>query len=471
MSFFGEDSVASWAALHKTITDYLGGEPTGAIIQPFAISERADWDSPNPLLNAYRELRIANQVPTWNPLYIPNTGVDVADEYQAFLDQLNSKLIDESGVPDKDALKALESERWNVQDRLQKNEWTINRQWDRYVANHNGKPPLPRPQWEVDFGFAATRKNLQREVEQALAAYMRVVNDAGGELLEVGRALSALADPRQKIPLPQDDQDALLPAENWQYWYRAGLQDDINRFLQDEDPFTITISEREEHTRNFEERWGASARVGWFGLFGFGGGTSNEIIKRHSEEQTSQVKIHFANIQPFPIIRGNWFKAGLISTFRDRMPPTFWGEGGRLNLIPASLTLVRGTAIEVQTSREVTDYYFNKRVTGGGGGFRIGPFSFGGSGSRTTIHEHTDFHRTENGFVIEDKSGRAQVLAVTSIRQADLVHHDIADVMPMSSRMSIEEMHKGRMLVNQARTSAVGGVGPLLGEKKSGVRR
>lgn len=39
-----------------------------------------------------------------------------------------------------------------------------------------------------------------------------------------------MADARQRLPLPQDEDDAQLSSENWQYWYRAGLTDSIEDF-------------------------------------------------------------------------------------------------------------------------------------------------------------------------------------------------------------------------------------------------
>lgn len=451
-NIFKNDGKGAWAALHNGIIAGLGGdkEPTGVVVQPLQVAERADWDTQNSLLNMYREQRIANQAPTWNALYVPSAGINVPDEYQAFLDQLNSKVITDAGAADPEKLKRLDAERKAAQDKLQKNEYFVNQQWDRYVANNRGKPPLTRLQWETDFGYSATRLTYQSEVNATMAAYMREVNTAGGDLLELGRALSALSDPRQRIPLPQDEDDAKLSSDNWQYWYRAGLGDGINEFLSTSAPWDIELNEQSIKTTRFEERWSASVNASYFGFFGAGGGTSNETIKTHAEDETSGIKIHFENIQSFPVDRGQWFKAGLISRFRDRMPKGFWGQSGRLNLIPTSVILVRGLKIEVTTSLTVTDYFFNKRSTSGSAGFSIGPWSFGGSGGRTTIEENYDMQRTGTGFTIEDKSGRAQVIAVWSIRNADLLN-TLIETAPLHQSLTSEELRAGKILVDLAR--------------------
>jgi len=195
---FQNDGKDAWAALHHGVVKALGGsqEPTGVILQPLQVAERADWDTSNRLLNMYREQRIANQVPTWNAVYIPNAGINIPDEYQAFLDQLNSKVITDAGVADPKKLERLDIERKAAQDKLQKNEFFVNQQWDRYVANNRGKPPLSRSQWEVDFGYSGAKLAYQQEVNAAVAAYLREVNTAGGDLMEVGRAIGALSDPR-----------------------------------------------------------------------------------------------------------------------------------------------------------------------------------------------------------------------------------------------------------------------------------
>lgn len=449
---FTNDGKDAWAALHQGILRGLQGpgELKGVLLQPLQVAERADWDTSNSLLNLYREQRIANQVPTWNAVYFPNSGVNVPDEYQAFLDQLNGDIVRGAAVADPARLKQLDDERRAAQDRLQKNEYHINKEWDRYVANNRGKPPLSRAEWEVQFGFSASRQNLQSQVNMSLAAYMREVNTAGGDLLEVGRALGAMADPRARLPLPQDEDDAQLPPDSWQYWYRAGLSDDIQQFLRTTNSWDIEISDAAQRTNRFEDRWSGGASVSYFGLFGASGSVSNETIKTHAETDTRRIAIHFENIQSFPIDRGSWFKAGLIARFRDRMPPGFWAEGGRLNLIPTSVVLVRGVRIEVETSSEVTDYYFNKRTAGGGGGFSIGPWRVGGSANRTTIEEQYSMDRTAAGFVIQDTSGRAQVLAVASVRNLDLLTVPVPNPAALYAQLSAQDLTAGRMALRAA---------------------
>jgi|GEM_PF-4890010 len=146
MTIFEHDGAEAWSILHRSLTQMAGGEPRGAVIQPLGTAERADWDTNNQPLNWYRELRIANQVPTWNPLYIPSSGDSVPDEYQAFLDQLNSDVISASGAADRRALRRADRDRHNAQVRMARNEGHINNQWDRYFASHGGNPPLSRPQ-------------------------------------------------------------------------------------------------------------------------------------------------------------------------------------------------------------------------------------------------------------------------------------------------------------------------------------
>jgi hypothetical protein len=287
----------------------------------------------------------------------------------------------------------------------------------------------------------------------ANASYIREINNGGGELLEVGRAISALADPRQKIPLPQDEIEADLSSENWQYWYRASLTDGLQSFLSDEFNWSIDLTEASEKTSRFEDRWSAGAGFSYFAVFGANGGADNETIRKHAELDTSAIKIHFSNIQSFTVDRGNWFKPGVISQFRDRMPPGFWGEAGRLNLIPTQVILVRGLRIEVLTSAQVTDYFFNKKSAGGGAGFRIGPWRIGGSGHRTTIEESYEMHRSSTGFLLEDVSQRAQILAVTSIRNIDLLKQT-EDPAPTYRMLAEPEIREARALLDRARRAA-----------------
>lgn len=449
---FENDGKEAWAALHRTIVTNLIGseEPLGVIVQPLKIAERADWDTSNQLLNMYREQRIANQIPTWNALYFPAAGSNVPNEYLAFLDELNSSLINKNTDVDKDKLKRLDQERKDAQDKLQKNEFFVNQQWDRYVANNRGKPPLSRVQWETDFGYNSLRLNYQNDVRITLAAYMLEANKVGGDILEVGRVMSMISDPRQKIPLPQDENDTQLSAEYWQYWYRAGLSDDLKVFLETSSTLDISLNDESEKTHRFEERWNAGINGSYFGFFGAGGGASNETIKIQTEKDTMSIKIHFENIQSFAVDRGQWFQAGIISRFRDRMPKGFWGQAGRLNLIPTSVILIHGLKIELITSSVVTDYFFNKRSVSGSAGFNIGPWSFGGSAGRTTIEENYEMTRTGTGFTIEDKSKRAQILAVVSIRNQDLLKLS-EDTVPLSRLLTQDDLLEGHTLVDLAR--------------------
>lgn len=185
------------------------------------------------------------------------------------------------------------------------------------------------------------------------------------------------------------------------------------------------------------------------------GSASNETIRTHAENDTGKINIHCDNIQAFSVDRGMWFKAGLISRFRDRMPAGFWGQGGRLNLIPASVVLVRGVHITVETSTEVTDYLFNKRTVGGSAGFSIGPWRVGGGGSRTTIEESYSMNRTANGFEIKDTSGRGQALAVISIKNADLLTSPPSTTTALYRTLSKEQVAEGRQALAFAQVDPV----------------
>src|SRR5262249_35546939 len=160
-------------------------------------------------------------------------------------------------------------------------------------------PQLPRAEWEVRNGYDTQRLNLRRQIEASLAAYMLEANKIGGDVLEVGRAISALSDPRARLALPQDEHDAKLSSDSWQYWYRAKLNDDIKAFLAQTSHVELSVREGSSKTDRFEERWNASASVGWFGLFEANGAASGETIRRHAEEQSQSVSISFENMQSF----------------------------------------------------------------------------------------------------------------------------------------------------------------------------
>jgi hypothetical protein len=247
------------------------------------------------------------------------------------------------------------------------------------------------------------------------------MNQAGGKLAEIGRAVASLGAPTARMPLPSATELIAGGPETWETFYRTFINVDIAQFKAESVPLTISVKEGQSSTTEFTTRWNASANVGWFFFFGAGGSTDNANIQRSWEEETTEIAITFKNVGAFPIQRGQWFNGGLVREYLDEVDRSFWGPAGRLNLIPTGVVLATGVKLSIKTSQLNGSYAYDRHTVSGSAGFRIGPFSFGGSAGRTTTFESTKVSKTETGLDVEDTSGRAIVIGMVSDRPADLL--------------------------------------------------
>lgn len=444
-SIFEENGASAWARYHNCLKDILGGEQTGVVIQPLAIAERAEWDTGNYYYDAYLQQKIANNMPTWTPLYTVNSGVNVPDEYQAFLDELNTTLVSNAGVPDPAKLKRLDDERANLQKKYQSFEKNLEKAWKEYIKEVPEENRMSRADWEVSRQYAGERTTLERQLQAAIGAYALEANKAGGDLMEAGRAIAMMGDRRQRLPLPASLKEAGQNTENWQTFYRANIGGDLEAFKKEIVKTEFSIEVASQETTNFEKSWNAQANTSWFLFFKANGSVEFQDKSQNMKTSTTSIKISFNNITSMPIERGQWFKGGLVSRFRDRLSPSFWGQAGRLNLIPTEIIVGHGLSIEVSTTDEMKEWVYSRESFSGGGGLSIGPFRFGGKAGYTTAKEHTKIEKTNSGLTITDTSGRAVVLAVVSIRPADLLG---INPTPLFDLLSEDEMLKMRKLID-----------------------
>lgn len=422
MPNFQDNGQAAWNQYHKGLLSLLGGAEQGpTVVQPLAIAQRVEWDTNSPEYNLFLKQDIAEAVPSWTPLYTRSMGRTVPDEYLAFLDELNSKLIHTSTV-NTSVLQHLNLERKAVRDSLEALSREANNRWKLYLKETPAPLVSTRAKWEEDMGISGQRKNYQEQLAAAEGAYLLEANNVGGDVKEVGRAIIALGSAIQQVPLPSSPEEIQLGKDYWSYYYRASLDGDIFQFKNEASPLSITMNDLAQQSTSFSSKWNASASVGWCCFFSASGKMEDEVQSTKWKQQTSEVKVNFKNIKPFNIIRGQWYKPGLITRFLDRLPASFWSESGRLNLIPTQLIVAHGLSIDITTSDEVRDYFYHRHSVGGGGGFSIGPFSLGGGGSSTSTYSETNVVKTATGLHIEDTSGRAVVLAVISTRPQDLLH-------------------------------------------------
>jgi hypothetical protein len=414
MDIFNNLGESAWAQYHRRIVENIvGGESDGIVVQPAAVAIRAEWDTNNAARNLWFKQDVANSLPAWGPLY-RRTGLYLPDSYKALLDKLNSKLISGSGIPDKKKLEKLDEERSDIRALIDKLEDKANELWEKYVR----KTPVPllktRAKWEEDEGFSGQREDLQHRLEIVEGAYLVIVNDAGGDLAEVGRAVSALGAQNQQIALPFDEEMVELGKDYWQYYYVTSLDGDIFKFKSESAPNSFTLKHGQSETTNFQGRWNAGVSFGWCLFFSASGGVEHEDRSEKFKADTEEITINYENLAAFNIKRGQWYKEGLVRRFADNINQSFFEQDGSLPLIPTQIILAHGLSIDVKVGTESRDYFYNRHTVSGGGGFSLGPFSIGGGGSSTTTYENLKVEKTSSGLHIEDTSGRAVLLAVIS---------------------------------------------------------
>lgn len=419
MTIFEGNGETAWAQYHKQILEQIGDRQKPFIVQPLAIAQRVEWDTQSAEYNMFLKQDIANSIPGWNPLYTRTVGRNVADEYKSFLDQLNSDLISGSAFADKHKLEKLDKERRLIRNQLEGLDRESNLRYNKYLLNTPVGLAQSRSKWEEDQGISGDRYNLQQRLMACTGQYMVIVNNAGGDLAEIGRAISALNSATAQMQLPSSPEFIQLGKEFWDYYYKTSLDGDIFQFKNENAPFTVTLNSSQSSSTSFSNSWNASASAGWCFFFSAGGSVTDETHSRNWQTDTTEIKISFKNIKSFNIVRGQWFKGGLVQRFAPQLG-AFFGPAGRLNVIPTELILGLGMSIEITTSEAVGSYFYHRHHTSGGGGFSIGPFSIGGRGGSTSTYESTKVEKTSTGLRIEDTSGRAVVLGVVSERPQDL---------------------------------------------------
>jgi hypothetical protein len=421
MTIFSGDSETAWSIYHKIIKDVTGGDESPVVVLPTAIATRAEWDSTSAEYNAFLQQDFANAMPEWRSLYTRSPGRNIGDEYEAFLDRLSSKFIEQSPV-NKERLKELDEARRVARTNLKNLEAEIREEWTVYVRETPEDERLPRNRWEQEFGYSADRASYQQELQIAGGAYFLEVTNAGGRLAEIGRAIAAKAAKEAKIELPSSKEPFILNnSSTWESYYTTQILGDINQFKSEKVEQTFTVNESQETSTTYTSRWGGGASFQWFSFFGAGGSIDNVSKQRSWEENTLEVKITFGNLAKIPIRRGQWFKGGLVREFLEEIDKEFWGSRGRLNLIPTELLLAHTISLDIKTSDEAGTYAYEHHNRAGNAGFRFGPFRFGGSGGSTSTSETTTVEKTTTGLQVKDISGRAAVLAVICERPADLL--------------------------------------------------
>ncbi|GEM_PF-3585379 len=409
-TIFTGDAKSAWSMYLKVLEDYLGGDQGYTVIQPLALSQKARWDSQKTNYNIFEKQLLADSMPDWSGLG-NITGKWVSDGYEQFLTTVQAKLSSQLTNEDKILLDKATRQRNAAQAGLRRLEKEITYRWGLYKADMSGGkvPQLTRRQFEDGRGYDSQRADLKLQIKTASGDYAAIINQVGGAVRIIGKAVEDFYSDYADIPLPSlPEFDTDLGRDDWAVYKRQWILGDIERFKAETSELTVEFAHGKGESTTIEKHWNGSAgiRIGWFS---FAGSASRTELESKSSDQTEKVKFSFKNAAEFPIFRERWYKANLIEQY-GADTHGLWGPNGTFNVIPNSYILARGLTIETTTSDEVKNYMESQFT--GGGSIGIGPFCFGGSDSETRIH--SSFERTDTGVKITDLSKSVHVIAIKS---------------------------------------------------------
>jgi hypothetical protein len=418
MSYFDNTNAkTAWARYHYTLNDFLGGTQSDTLVQPCAIAQTIEWDSSKPLFNLYLRNITARTKPSWGPLYRPS-GTLVDREYNIFLLYALKSLNATFHPANEGKIEGLRKKLENLGKELTKVQNESDTAWNQYVSTANPQTRLNRPEWEAQYGWASRKGSLQIEIDNNTTTLFQELIVNGPKYTLIGEALANFSNQPAKVKLPNDP-DAADPVfrDSWESYHPANIIGDLKAFLAGNNVQTFLLKDGLQFSSDFESRWALSGEIGW-GWFSVEGGASGGTSETHYRDDTTQISVKFKNLAPFNVSLGeSWYDGALINQFLvdvNNVEPGFWGANGGLNVIPLQAILGCGLEITVNTSKVAVDTFKQWQTERIGGGFRIGPFSFGASGSKTTSYAEATTSFTDTTITISDTSNRAYLVAMVS---------------------------------------------------------
>jgi hypothetical protein len=409
-TIFTGDAKSAWSMYLKVLEDFLGSDHGYSVIQPFALAEKVRWDSSKTNYNIFEKQLLADRMADWSAIANFN-GKWVSDNYEHFLSMIQGQASNQLTSEQNKLLENATKKRTTSQASLRRLEKEIKYRWEQYKSDmdSNRVPKLTRRQFETGRGYDSQRAELKLQIRTASGDYAAIINQAGGIVRIIGKAVEDFYSDYAEIPLPSlPDFDLESEKDTWALYKRQWVLGDIERFKTEQSELVVEFDHLKAESSTIQKHWDGNVgiRVGWFS---FGGSASRTEIERKSSEQTEKVKFTFKNVAEFPIFRDKWYKVNLIDQY-GADTQGLWGPNGSFNVIPVSYILAKGITVEATTTDEVKQYMESQFSAGGTVG--IGPFNFGGSNSETRIH--SSFDRTNTGIKITDISNSAHIIAVKS---------------------------------------------------------
>jgi hypothetical protein len=402
-----------WQILTRALADKFGLSD-GKFVQLAFSPQPADWNDPT--YGAYRTSFYGDSMPKWGASFDPQNASSFADVYGTFINSIALRLPNPSDQAQADDARS----KWNTCNVGLQNQYKlIGQHWASFNAAQAGLPPARRLTFDVWFQrFEAGGLQTQQGKCDALAVtYNHWFNLATAGQANLANAIQRYSQAAQiNAPVPGSDRVESV----WPYTFVQDLSAFITASDTKPQPdFDQTFDNQSGTYNATSSSWGASASYGWF--FHASGGGSSSTVDTHSSEFKMRVTIK--GLQTFDVRPSNgWFSQQLVQFYRHGpfqpgspiaqrdASGTLYGPDGVFSLRAARYIVAYQPRIELTMSSH--DYSEAKSSWSAGGGFGIGPFSFGGGASSSTTH--ITWNDQTNTLVAEDTSKVPQVIAVVT---------------------------------------------------------
>lgn len=410
------DNNQAWEMVNKALIDHVMGIDK-TLIQRFAIQlPSADlpvtWDAQDGGL--YDLLVVADQVPDWGPTWVQK-NTRFSEAYGEFVEALD--IPKRQGVSDVQLKSA--SDKWTkssdavkeMRDKLRE-EWAI-----EYRKQQSGAPGTPKQtygQWYKEVAAPKLQPLLDLRTK-AFGKYFALTDPSFHYLKLVNNYVSA-ASVSVAPPGSPDQPEERYPFNASKNIIAAIKTAGEANYAQKKPAITWTFNKDSGRRNEERESWGASASYSPF----FSASASGSRHTLDIQQNTISLSYGAYALGYVPITPGSWYSGLLVSRFAkgpfkaDTLfkPEDLWGPDGSLNLMPVGVIV----AYKPRISAILTNSVFSKlqESHSAGGGVSIGPFSFGGSHSRSV--ERVTWDNTRGEVTVENESPTPLVVAVVSQR-------------------------------------------------------
>jgi hypothetical protein len=408
----------AWEAVNnKLIAQIQGKDP--ALLNNYAIQLTSTpvyvvWDRGED--GMWEFLNVADQVPNWGPTWFP-AGRRFSSEYLKFAHSIAVRTRTDVNAAEVDSKEAAYQK---INEQTSKALRDLLAERARYEKKQlaAGAAVMPYTDWVTDFSVNGPKwKSLQRKEASAYTAWSNLLSPEE-------RSLGLL-----KKKMTEFSPDTFVKKEaRYPYNYAAASLAQIKvdgdeAWSNRTSVFSFKSTSDTQHRAEERTSWGASASYGsFFGILKVGAKAQSEHYSLDIANQASSFTYEAYGFGFIAIEPGSWYDGSLVSLYKDRdrafLPTspvsfeTLWGPKGSLNLQPVGVIVAYRPQITAHMTKNMVKQV--KDTLTAGGSVSWGPFSFGGSYTKTS--ETYDAHAEDGLITISSTSSAPYVVAVLSKR-------------------------------------------------------